>query len=97
MIYVITAYRWGWRNGHSYVVGADTDKERALVIAQEHVEYRGGKYGCEVVEVAERSDPSGDDAKQVAYVESPYFGMAGCSPNHITPADKDKPSMEIAP
>lgn len=88
MIYVITAYRWGQRNGHSYVVGATTDLEEAKKIADEHVSYRGGKYGCEVCSCSS-TNPHDNNAKQVYYVESPYYGAAA-NPGHFESADKAK-------
>jgi hypothetical protein len=48
--YVVTAYRWAERSGHSYVIGCFKKKHKAKTVADEHVGYRGGKYSCEVVE-----------------------------------------------
>jgi hypothetical protein len=49
-IYVVTMYRWGDRENHSYVVGAFADdEERAVRLGKEMHEYRGGKYDPEVV------------------------------------------------
>ena len=88
--YVVTAYRWGQRNAHSYVVGAYATREEADKAAAEHADYRGGKYGCEVVAAFPwAEDGPHDTAEQVHYVESPYHGMAGDS-GHFHPADKDK-------
>ena len=88
-IFVVTAYRWGQRNAHSYVVGAFTDLEKAKVCAIAHVDYRGGKYACEVVEAQEWSEDADNGGKQVFYVESPYYGMAGDA-GHFHPADQSK-------
>lgn len=86
--YVVTAYRWGLRDAHSYVVGAYRDREEAVRVAREHVNFRGGKYGCEVVECRgpAQADEGGENAieKQVAYFESSYPG-----PGHS--ADDAKP------
>lgn len=49
-IYVVTAYRWGSQNGHSYVVGAFDDRDKAIACAGTHTTYRGGKYACVVDE-----------------------------------------------
>lgn len=90
--YVVTAYRWGQRNAHSYVVGAFPDIEQAKACAEAHVEYRGGKYACEVVEAGEWSEGATEErnvARRVYYVESPYYGMAGDS-GHFHPADVSK-------
>lgn len=85
---VVTAYRWGLRDAHSYVVGIRCNRESAEELARSHVEYRGGKYGCEVCDC---------DGKQVAYVESPYHGAAGASRPACQPADKDKPCWPFDP
>lgn len=84
--YVVTAYRWGQRNAHSYVVGSFSDLNRAKQCADEHVDYRGGKYACEVAQAGSWSEDDDDVARQVYYVESPYYGMAhDCG--HFHPAD----------
>ncbi len=96
-VYVVTAYRWGQRNAHSYVVGAFTNKTAAIECAEAHVDYRGGKYGCEVVNALEWTEDADNVAEQVYYSESPYFGKAGdaghfhaadikkrCVPSHTT-------------
>lgn len=49
MIHVITAYRHGNREGHSYVVGATTDAELAVELAGAAEDYRGKAYECEIV------------------------------------------------
>ena len=50
-IYTVTAYRFGNRESHSYVVTATTDKEFAIKKAEEEEYRRGGnKYQCEVIE-----------------------------------------------
>lgn len=91
-VYVVTAYRWGLRDCHAYVVGAKLTLVEATALADAHVEYRGGKYGCEVTECAMDGDigDGGGNAKQVYYRECPYFGAAG---HGITaqPVDPDKP------
>jgi hypothetical protein len=87
--YVVTAYRWGQRNAHSYVVGAYPGLEAAKAAAIEHVDYRGGKYGCEVVAAVEWTENGPDHGPQVFYVESPYYGMAGDA-GHFHSADANK-------
>ena len=92
-LYIVTAYRYGMRDAHSYVVGAWTDLAVAKAAADSEVEYRGGKYGCEVVE--SNSGPAWTEqvrvAKQVYYVESPYFGMLGLGNQ---PADISSPTAK---
>jgi hypothetical protein len=96
-MYVVTAYRWGLRDCHSYVVGAYADFDVAKSMAERHVEYRGGKYGCEVEECKLEDVPStllNDEGNAKGcryYVESPYFGMAGLGRQ---PADTSKPLID---
>ena len=49
-IFVVTAYRWGDREAHSYVVGAYDNSDLAKEAADNECKYRGGKYECEVIE-----------------------------------------------
>lgn len=50
-VYIITAYRWGEYNNHSYIVGVFTNKKKAINCACYEEQLRGGnKYGCEVTE-----------------------------------------------
>lgn len=51
IIYVVTAYRWGDHEKHSYVVGAYDNYEGASDEARLEEMYRGGKYECEIVQV----------------------------------------------
>lgn len=46
--YIVEALRWGERENHSYILGLYSDLERAKRAADEHTEYRGGKYQCVV-------------------------------------------------
>ncbi len=46
--FIVTAYRGGARDKHSYVVGAFSTKEAAIKCAETHVPYRTGIYSCEV-------------------------------------------------
>lgn len=48
-IFVCTAYRWGDREKHSYVVGVFDDLERAIHYAKAEKEWRGNKYECEII------------------------------------------------
>lgn len=97
--YVVTAYRWGLRDAHSYVVGAYRDREEAVRVAREHVNFRGGKYGCEVVECRgpAQVDEGGENAieKQVAYFESPHFADYGRNSPANHPADDSKQHLPI--
>ena len=48
-IYIVTAYRFGCKENHSYVLGAFSTKEEAIRQAKIEEEWRGGKYDCEVI------------------------------------------------
>lgn len=45
-IYMVTAYRFGDREKHSYVVGIYTDLAKAVVSCSDEENNRGGKYSC---------------------------------------------------
>lgn len=80
--YVVTAYRWGHRDNHSYVVACVPEFEKAVKLAESHVDYRGGKYGCEVTD---------ETGRQVHYIESSYYGSAGRHSPSCHPVDRKKP------
>lgn len=63
-VYVVTAYRWGGRENHSYLVGVYDNQEKALKVASEHNKYRGGKYDCEVMKTPINPD-YGDRTRRV--------------------------------
>lgn len=48
--YVVTMYRWGDRENHSYVIGIFNEKHIAIKTGKKEQEYRGGKYSPEVLE-----------------------------------------------
>lgn len=48
-VYVVTAYRFGDRERHSYVVGVFTSPELAIDIAEQVPDERAGKYYAEVL------------------------------------------------
>lgn len=47
-LYVVEALRFGSRESHSYVVGVYDTLDGARDAAEAEVDYRGGKYTCEV-------------------------------------------------
>lgn len=93
LIYVVTAYRWGLRDNHSYVVGAYLDKKLAKIVAREHVGYRGNKYGCEVIECNAECkiefEEGNANEKAVFYEECPNWGNGVGMPSR-TPVDHEK-------
>ena len=48
-MFVVTAYRHGDREAHSYVVGMFNTIDRATKAASGETEYRGGKYYCQII------------------------------------------------
>lgn len=71
MIYIATAYRFGWLNGHQYKVYVGTDKAKAIALADEECNSRGGKYGVEVVAWSEDADGN-MQSQSVTYSPSIY-------------------------
>ena len=87
-IYVITAYRWGLRNGHSYVVNATHKRFHALRIAINEYNERGGKYGIEVIQIKNKVQT------RIAWKESNYFGQCGIGKT-CDPVDHSKTPWKI--
>ena len=79
-MYAVIAYRYGMRDDHSYLVTITPVYDQAVIMANEHVTYRGGKYGCEVVDSI---------GQQLNYFESSYFGCCGRDTD-TAPADRKK-------
>lgn len=48
-VYIVTAYRWGDEERHSYVVGACSTLEEAIGMKRAQEDWRGGKYSCGIV------------------------------------------------
>lgn len=68
IIYVVTAYRFGNREKHSYVIGAFSKKAKAIKAAEDHTDYRGGKYSCHVEEcVVDHFDNKDDEHSKAIY------------------------------
>lgn len=49
-VYVVTAYRFGDNELHSYVVGVFTSRDQAKFNADVEETWRGGKYRCEITQ-----------------------------------------------
>lgn len=50
IVYVVQAYRYGNRDGHSYISGVYSKKQAAIVAACAEEDNRGGKYDCVIYE-----------------------------------------------
>lgn len=48
-VFIVTAYRDGDKEGHSYVVGARANRNDAFKLKAAEENHRGGKYICEIV------------------------------------------------
>lgn len=81
--WVVTAYKWGCRDNHSYIVGIYSTESVAKDACEKEVEYRGGKYGCEAIQLPLLTEWR-EDITPLGwhYVESPYVGMAGHGQNY---------------
>lgn len=49
-LYIVTAYRWGNKESHNYVIGVFDNKDVASQQAKYEEERRSGKYTCEIIE-----------------------------------------------
>lgn len=49
-VYVVTMYRWGDRECHSYVLGVYNKKLKAIDAGIDEAHSRGGKYAPECIE-----------------------------------------------
>ena len=66
--YIVTACRWGSFENHSYTLGCFKKKNAAIMCANSHSEWRGGKYACIVEEcVIDEFDNDND-----SYVKEVY-------------------------
>jgi len=73
--FVVTAYRAGQRDNHSYVVAAHTQQMIAQAIADLEFDSRGGKYACEVIEIS--AGVANITRKQVYYKPADHEGEWG--------------------
>ena len=66
-VYVVTAYRHGDKEKHSYVVGVYNSIEIAKYAAEIETTWRAGKYECDIVPMA--ADDRVDNKKREYYLE----------------------------
>lgn len=50
-VYIVTMYRWGEREAHSYVLGGYSNPDKAIEYGLTEESDRGRKYTCEVLEI----------------------------------------------
>lgn len=73
-VYIVTMYRWGDRESHSYVLGAYSTKTKAEKAGQKEKEYRGGtKYYPECIEVVIDEEYGSGFKTIVALEHNPNF------------------------
>ena len=65
--YVVTAYRYGNLELHSYVLGVYKKKHAAIKRAEAEESYRGGKYSCRIVEFEEGTQDANNLGTTVRY------------------------------
>lgn len=51
--YIVLARKNGYPESHNYIVAIHSSKERAVIIADKHADYRYGKYACIIFEAIE--------------------------------------------
>lgn len=56
MIYVVTMYRWGNRENHSYLLCICDAENKAVKRAKKEEHYRGGKYKAEIIKLQINAD-----------------------------------------
>lgn len=76
-MYVVTAYRYGDRESHSYVVGVFKKKAKAQEAALAERETRGGMYRCEVLECSVDSALRREFKVVFELERDPLFGSLG--------------------
>jgi hypothetical protein len=76
--YFTVAYRWGYTNEHSYFVYVGTDQVKAVTLAENEAQDRGGKYGCAVYEF----DENGIDYQLIFYSPSMSEDQTDREPKH---------------
>ncbi|MFW5847436.1 MAG: hypothetical protein ACOCVF_00760 [bacterium] len=67
-IFVVTAYRWGEKDSHCYIIGASNDLDEAKTWADKHTAYRGGKYAC----IVDKIILNDYDDDKINYTEEVY-------------------------
>ena len=66
-VYIVEALRLGDREKHSYIVGVWDNLEAAKAAANEHADYRGGKYVCQVNWCRLNSYMDSDESATILY------------------------------
>lgn len=67
IVYIVEALRSSDREMHSYILGVWDSLESAKRAAEEHVSYRGGKYGCQVHQCHMNSEVDSDWCSSLLY------------------------------
>lgn len=70
-VYVVTMYRWGCVEMHSYVLGVFTTKTKAEKAGEREQEDRGGKY-CPLVLEVQLDCSFRESHKEIVKLDDPY-------------------------
>lgn len=65
--YIVEALRWGDDHNHSYVVGLYDNFDRAVNSAEDHTDFRGGKYVCQVIQCKMNDTVDSDMSHSILY------------------------------
>ena len=80
IVWTVHAKRWGDEEAHNYIVGVYDKKQAALAAAETEEQYRGGKYGCEVVEWTLNKGIAGRLVDDGFVVRTPFKRQEGVRP-----------------
>jgi len=67
-IYVVTMYKFGERNNHSYVLAATLKKHKAIMMAEKEEQNSDEKYKAEIIEFVGDSGKVIYELKQSSWV-----------------------------
>jgi len=77
-VFVVTAYRHGNRDNHSYVVGVYEVLDDALTLANKEEVFRANKYVCEVVEMKINGDIWAKGCKTIKRINDDHDNREVC-------------------
>lgn len=82
-VFVVTAYRFGEVNNHSYVVCVCPSIEQAKQAAEKESDWRGGKYACEVTKHPLKEWDNETKIKSCYYSKSLFCSKDQTHPIHF--------------
>jgi hypothetical protein len=84
-VYVVTMYRHGNRESHSYVLGAWSDRKSAEVAGDVEEAWRGGKYKPEVTQWI----LDGNEYDNIQDIDGSPCPKCGCTNPYIDASDRE--------